>query len=252
MGRKTICHPQEKVAHRLYPESNVAIDTQIAEIDLAYVRQDVMQLLNSMNLGVDRIREISTSLRTFSRADTARPTRFNLHDGIDSTLMILKHRLKANDQRPEIMVIKQYGDLPKVECFAGQLNQVFMNLLANAIDAFDEQNQGKSFNDLSSNRNCIKITTTANSADVVIEIADNGPGMPEAVRSRIFDHLFTTKAVGQGTGLGLSIAHQIITTTHQGEIRVASAIGEGTTFIVTLPIHQTPEGREYRALNSPE
>jgi signal transduction histidine kinase len=222
-----------------YPEPNVAIDTQIEAIDLAYVRQDVMQLLKSMHLGVDRIREISTSLRTFSRADTDRPTRFNLHNGIDSTLMILKHRLKANEQRPEIVVIKQYGNLPQVECFAGQLNQVFMNLLANAIDAFDEQNQGKHFSEIEQNRNCITITTFADVEHVVIKIADNGSGIPENVQSKIFDHLFTTKAVGQGTGLGLSIVHQIITATHQGKINVASTIGEGSTFVLTLPI-QTP------------
>jgi predicted ATPase/signal transduction histidine kinase/GAF domain-containing protein len=219
-----------------YPQPDADIQEEIETIDLEYLQEDLPKLISSMKTGVDRIRDISNSLRTFSRADTDRPVACNIHDGIDSTIMILKHRLKGNNNRPEIQVIKEYGDLPQVECFAGQLNQVFMNILANAIDALEESSLGRSFADIKANPNCITITTLVENNRVKIAIADNGKGMSEEVQQKVFDHLFTTKGVGKGTGLGLAIAQQIVVEKHQGKIIVNSEIDVGTEFIVLLPI----------------
>ena len=188
-----------------------------------------------MQEGVTRITDISTSLRTFSRADTDHPVACNIHNGIDSTIMILKHRLKANTTRPEITVIKDYGDLPQIECYAGQLNQVFMNILANAIDALDEASIGRNYKDIN-NKIIIKTKLSPNNQQVTIHLQDNGKGMTSEVQEKIFDNLFTTKAVNQGTGLGLAIAHQIVVEKHQGQLIVNSIPNEGTEFIITLPL----------------
>ena len=226
--------------------SNDVIEDKIDEIDLEFLREDLPKLICSMNQGVERIENISTSLRTFSRADSDRPVPFNLHDGIESTILILKHRLKANEKRPAIKVETHYGHIPEVECYAGQLNQVFMNILANAIDALDQSCQELTDEALAQSPRQITITSklletsSTNREDkgqsVAIRIQDNGTGMPEEVSSKIFDHLFTTKEVGQGTGLGLSIAHQIVTEKHGGSLRVDSAIGEGSAFVLVLPV----------------
>jgi PAS domain S-box-containing protein len=224
-----------------YPAPGAEIQSEIEAIDLEYIREDLPKLISSMQEGVKRIRAISTSLRTFSRADSDRPVACNIHDGIDSTLLILKHRLKANEFRPEIQVTTNYGDLSLVECFAGQLNQVFMNLLANAIDALEDSNQGRSFVEIQANPNQIIITTelSADRQQAIIRIRDNGSGMTEQVSQRIFEHLFTTKGVGQGTGLGLAIAHQIIVEKHGGKITATSTPGQGTEFMITLPMQGT-------------
>ena len=219
-----------------YPQPDAEIEDEIETIDLEFVREDLPKLVVSMQEGVDRIGNISTSLRTFSRADSQTPVPFNLHEGLDSTILILKHRLKANENRPEIKVIKNYGQIPKVECFAGQINQVFMNILANAIDALDEFNIGCSFAEIQANPNQITIETKVESEQVKIAIADNGKGMSEEVKAKIFDHLFTTKGVGKGTGLGLAIAHQIVTQKHNGLLEVNSTLGQGSEFIITLPV----------------
>ncbi|MEH2109002.1 trifunctional serine/threonine-protein kinase/ATP-binding protein/sensor histidine kinase [Nostoc sp.] len=205
------------------------------EIDLDYSLSDLPKMIDSMSMACDRLKKISTSLRTFSRADQDYKVPFNIHEGIDSTILILKHRLKANEQRPAIEVVTNYGNLPQVECFPGQLNQVFMNLSANAIDALDESNTGRSFEEIKANPNCITITTSVENSLVRIAIADNGKGMSEEVKSKIFDHLFTTKAVGKGTGLGLAIARQIIVEKHGGAIAVNSQPGKGTEFLIQLP-----------------
>jgi signal transduction histidine kinase len=191
-----------------------------------------------MSLGANRIRSISISLRTFSRTDKDYKVPFNIHDGIDSTILILRHRLKANEFRPAIEVIKNYGVLPLVDCFAGQLNQVFMNLLANAIDALEESNLGKSMEAIAAKPNCITIQTRVaqSGQHVEIRIADNGAGMSQEVKQRVFDHLFTTKAVGKGTGLGLAIAHQIVVEAHGGTIEVDAIPQQKTEFVITLPI----------------
>ena len=220
-----------------HPQPDAEIKAEMEQIDLEYIREDLPKLVGSMKEGVKRIRDVSTSLRTFSRADSDRPVPCNIHDGIDSTIMILKHRLKADDTHPEIEVMKNYSDLPQVECYAGQLNQVFMNLLSNAIDAFDESNKGESDHDIAHK---IKITTELSSdlKQVLIYIEDNGVGMSQAVQKQIFEDFFTTKDVGKGTGLGLAIANQIVVQKHHGDITVQSVLGSGTEFIITLPIQQ--------------
>ncbi|MDB9509596.1 ATP-binding protein, partial [Kamptonema animale CS-326] len=152
----------------------------------------------------------------------------------DSTILILKYRLKANDERPAIEVVKDYGNIPAIECFPGQLNQVFINILANAIDALEESNIGRNYAEIKANPNRITIQTTLVDNQVKISIADNGYGMNGSVKSKIFDHLFTTKAVGKGTGLGLAIARQIIEEKHGGKITVDSVPSEGTVFTITI------------------
>ncbi|WP_390630063.1 hybrid sensor histidine kinase/response regulator [Leptothermofonsia sichuanensis] len=223
---------------KTYPDSTAEIQDELEAIDLDYLREDLPKLLESMKLGVDRIRNISNSLRTFSRADKDYKVPFNIHEGLDSTLLILKHRLKASEQRPEIEVIKEYGNVPEVACFPGQLNQVFMNILANAIDALEDANTGRSFADIQSNPNQITIRTelAPDQQSVVIRLKDNGAGMDEEVKQKIFDHLFTTKGVGKGTGLGLAIAHQIVVEKHNGSLQVNSTPGQGSEFIIILPI----------------
>ncbi|MEH2198163.1 trifunctional serine/threonine-protein kinase/ATP-binding protein/sensor histidine kinase [Nostoc sp.] len=218
------------------PQPSPTIAEELETIDLEYLRDDLPKLIRAMKDGGDRIKSISKSLRTFSRADSDQKQTFNLHEGIDSTILILRHRLKASETRPAIEVITKYGNLPQVECFPGQLNQVFMNILANAIDALDESNQGRSFAEVQANPNCITIQTSVENEMVKIAIADNGKGMNESVKQKIFDHLFTTKAVGKGTGLGLAIARQIVESTHSGKLIFNSVLGEGTEFIIEIPV----------------
>ncbi|HBW30495.1 MAG TPA: serine/threonine protein kinase, partial [Nostoc sp. UBA8866] len=226
---------------RLYQENlenpGDEIQDHAEEIDLDFMLEDLPKTIDAMVMAWDRLKNISTSLRTFSRADRDYKVPFNLHEGIDSTILILKHRLKANDQRPAIDVITNYGDLPLVNCFPGQLNQVFMNILANAIDALEEANIGKSFTEITAHPNRITITTSIiDHQSVKISIADNGKGMSAEVKNKIFDHLFTTKSVGKGTGLGLAIARQIIEEKHGGKITVNSVLGEGTELSIQLPV----------------
>lgn len=215
------------------------ITEHIEEIDLEYLRSDLPKLISTMKESVKRMRGISNSLRIFSRSDSDYPVVYNVHDGIDSTLLILQHRLKANELHPEIQVVRDYGNLPGIKCFPGQLNQVFMNFLSNAIDALEEANVGYDFFEITKNPNIITIKTSLSQDEnhVVIRIKDNGVGMSTEVRERIFDHLFTTKAVGKGTGLGLAIAWQIVVDKHGGNIDVESTLGESTEFIITLPIN---------------
>src|SRR6476469_5128271 len=221
-----------------YPQLDPEIQEEIETIELDYIREDLPKLIESMQEGVKRIQDISISLRTFSRADSDRPVACNIHDGIDSTITILKHRLKANDTRPEIQVIKDYGELPKIQCYAGQLNQVFMNILGNAIDALDESNIGRSYAEIKANPNQIIVKTelSGDKKQVKIRIKDNGIGMTEIVQEKVFDDLFTTKSVGKGTGLGLAIARQIVVDKHSGILEVNSALGQGAEFAIVLPI----------------
>jgi signal transduction histidine kinase len=220
-----------------YPHPSQSIKDDLEEVNLDFLREDLAKILKSMKFGSDRIRDIVLSLRNFSRLDEAEFKPIDIHQGIDNTLMILQHRLKATKKRPAIEVIKEYGDLPLVECSAGQLNQVFMNLLSNAIDAVEERQQQLSFQDLEKNPNRIVISTSKSpSNSVQIKIADNGLGISEEVRSRLFDPFFTTKPVGKGTGLGLSISYQVVTETHGGKIWCDSVISKGTSFFVELPV----------------
>ncbi|MDZ8078161.1 MAG: response regulator [Nostoc sp. DcaGUA01] len=221
-----------------YPDPVAEIQEEIAAMDLQHMLWDLPNLISSMKEGVQRIRNISTSLRNFSRADSDRKVYCNIHDGIDSTIMILKHRLKASESRPNIEIIKNYDIFPEIECFSGQLNQVFMNILANAIDALEESNLDRTYVEIEANPNQIWIETrlTEDNNYALIQIKDNGVGMSAEVQHKIFDHLFTTKPVGQGTGLGLSIARQIVVDKHGGTLEVNSAPGQGSEFIIKLPI----------------
>jgi signal transduction histidine kinase len=206
------------------------------EIDLEFILEDLPKLIDSMKAATDRIKGISTSLRIFSRADQEHKVRANMNEGLDSTLLILKYRLKGNEHRPAIQVIRNYGDIPEIDCFPGQLNQVFMNILANAIDIFDEMAQQTTWEKLENHPQQITIQTTLlpEKNAVEIRIGDNGKGMNETVKSKIFDHLFTTKEVGKGTGLGLAIARQIVTEKHDGRLEVQSELGQGTEFSISL------------------
>jgi adenylate cyclase len=221
-----------------YPNPDPDIVAAIKAIELDYLRDDLPRLIASLQEGTDRICNISTSLRTFSRADMTQKVPCNLHAGIDSTIMILKHRLKANADRPAIEVLTQYGNLPPVICFPGQLNQVFMNILANAIDAIDQRCQQAAAEQSPSGKIWIvtENETKSETGWVRIYIRDNGLGMPAAVQARVFEHLYTTKPVGQGTGLGLSIARQIIEEAHQGRLSCKSVAGEGTEFLIQIPL----------------
>ncbi|MEH2208467.1 MAG: AAA family ATPase [Nostoc sp.] len=221
-----------------HPNPAIAVIEHGEEIDLEFLTEDLPKLVDSMKVASERIKDISISLRTFSRADTAEKVACNLHEGIESTLLILKYRLKANEKRPAIEVITEYGKLPPVKCFLGQLNQVFMNILANAIDALDTSCEGLSFAQAQDNHHQILIHTEVSSEQnmVAIRIKDNGQGMPEEIRARIFDRLFTTKEVGKGTGLGLAIARQIVEETHDGRLSCNSVLGEGTEFVIEIPV----------------
>ncbi|OUC14485.1 MAG: hypothetical protein B0A82_12040, partial [Alkalinema sp. CACIAM 70d] len=220
-----------------YPNPVTEIQDHAENIDLDFLRQDFLKLINSMHGATDRIKSISTSLRTFSRADLEHKVRANLHEGIESTLLILKYRLKANEHRPAIEVLKYYGEIPEIQCFPGQLNQVFMNIIANAIDMFDEMSQQTTYATLETNPQQITIQTQIQETNTVeIQIRDNGKGMDEAIKAKIFDHLFTTKGVGRGTGLGLAIARQIVEEKHGGRLTVESQVGQGSIFVIQLPI----------------
>ncbi len=219
-----------------YPEPESEIQAEIEAIDLDFLMEDLPKLLESMKVGTQRIREIVLSLRNFSRLDEAEFKDANIHEGIDSTLLILQHRLKAKENRPAIEVIKEYGDLASVECYAGQLNQVFMNILVNAIDALDERDDKRTFIENEENPSAINIRTElVLENQVKISIKDNAEGIPESICQRLFDPFFTTKPVGKGTGMGLSISYQIITERHGGKLQCISVPGEGTEFVILLP-----------------
>jgi two-component system, NtrC family, sensor kinase len=223
-----------------FPAPGSEIEENAQEIDLEYLLEDLPEMLSSMKVGADRIRNISNSLRTFYRGDKGYKVLANIHEGMDSTLTILQHRLKANNERPAIETIKDYGDIPPVKCYLGKLNQVFMNLLVNAIDSIEESNQGKSFTEIEAAPNIISIKTelSPDAESVVIKIKDNGKGISDEIKSKIFEHFFTTKVVGKGTGLGLSISRQIVEEVHGGSLTCSSVEGVGSEFAIALPIEQ--------------
>ncbi len=235
-----------------YPEPTPAIQQEIEAIDLKFILTDLPKLLNSMKVGAERISEIVKSLRMFSHLHEAEFKSVNLHANLDSTFMILKNRLKAQGNRPEIKVIKDYGELPEVECYAGQMNQVFMNLLNNAIDSFDPRYVKPILMEAQNNlpgtfSQTIRLTESPeirihswaiDSRYVGISIADNGCGMDEEIQQKIFDPFFTTKPVGQGTGLGLATSYNIIVEKHGGELTCISTPGQGTEFIIKIPIRR--------------
>ena len=248
-----------------YPHPSPALVTMSEDIDLEFIVDDFPRLLASMKVGTDRISTIIKSLRTFSRLDEAEYKFTNIHDGLDSTLMILHSRLREQPNRPEIAVLKDFNELPKVRCYPGPLNQVFMNIIVNAIDALDgywlsqRRNNGSPFKDIS--RLESRLQKTNNPAlmsvmlkewrpeiqiqtcktqenTVLIKISDNGPGIPDIISQKIFDPFFTTKKIGKGTGLGLSISYQIIVDQHKGAFSCHSEPGKGTTFSVEIPLQQ--------------
>jgi predicted ATPase len=221
-----------------YPQPAASVETIMRDIDLEFLLEDLPKLLSSMKVGSDRIRSIVLSLRNFSRLDEAEKKFVNIHEGIDSALMILQHRLKGRLGNPTLEIIKDYDDLPQVECYAGQLNQVFMNILNNAIDALEgSQPPDRPSKLKTQNLSTIRIRTEQFDSDWVrIRIADNGPGIPESVQQKIFDPFFTTKPVGQGIGLGLSICYQIVVEKHQGRLLCHSTPDQGTEFIVEIPL----------------
>jgi PAS domain S-box-containing protein len=203
------------------------VHEQIYDLDLDFIRQDLPKVLDSMNTGAERIRQIVLSLRNFSRLDEEGMKLVNIHEGIDNALLLLQNRLKAKAESPGIQVIKDYGNLPKIRCHPGQMNQVFMNLLTNAIDALEEVRIANPQ---------IRISTCLQAGDrVMISIVDNGPGMTEKVSKRIFDPFFTTKPVGKGTGMGLSISYQVVVKNHRGELNCVSAPGQGAEFTIVIP-----------------
>ncbi|MEH2196498.1 MAG: ATP-binding protein [Nostoc sp.] len=228
----------------LYQKSNAnstpEVQAHIEAIDLDFMTEDLPKILVSMKMGANRIREIVLSLRNFSRLDEADMKPVNIHEGIDSTLLILQNRFKQTSVNPGIEIVKAYGDIPLVDCYAGQLNQVFMNLISNAIDALDSYNSQRTLEDIKANPSQIIIRTNLGNADcITVQIADNGPGMSEVVKQQLFDPFFTTKPAGKGTGLGLAISAQIVIEKHNGAIWCISEPGQGAEFWVEIPIKQS-------------
>ena len=232
---------------KYYPNPAEEIENQIEAIDLEFISQDLPKILSSMKIGADRIRQIVLTLRNFSRLDEAEMKQVDIHEGIDSTLLLLQSRLKKVSNYPSIQIIKEYGNLPLVECYPGQLNQVFMNIIVNAIDALEEKiKRGKFYSQINGELAIIRydelptiwITTEVLDTRISIRIADNGIGMTEEVRSKLFDPFFTNKPVGSGTGLGMSISYQIIVEKHCGQLNCISAPDRGTEFVIQIPIRQ--------------
>jgi signal transduction histidine kinase len=218
-----------------YPNPPAEIQSFLAEIELEFLAADLPNLLNSMKLGCDRIGQIVRSLRNFSRLDESEKKIVDIHEGLDSTLVILQSRLKNQKNGEDILLIKKYGNIPLLECYPGLLNQVFMNILVNAIDAVFEDLDPSVLN--SHNSPAILICTElTDDQQVIIRIADNGAGIPEEVKQRLFDPFFTTKPVGKGTGLGLSISYQIIVEQHGGQLYYRSTPGQGAEFIIQIPV----------------
>ena len=253
-----------KLYQEQYPHPTAAIVEEMEAIELEFLMEDLPKVLDSMKVGADRIREIVLSLRNFSRLDEAEMKEVDIHEGIDNTLLILQHRLQAKLDQPAIQIIKEYGPLPLVECYAGQLNQVFVNLLANAIEALSNQKTPRAIAIRTSvgyaeeekspiSNPPLAESSTVSSVEVdshnlaptrkgpqfvVIRICDNGPGMTEEVYRRVLDPFFTTKPVGKGTGLGLSISYQIVVEKHRGQLKCVSHPGQGAEFIIQIPIRQ--------------
>ncbi|MBD2597280.1 AAA family ATPase [Nostoc spongiaeforme FACHB-130] len=220
-----------------YPHPPKSLNAEIENLDFNFVKEDLPNILKSMHMGSERIRQMVLSLRNFSRLDESEYKAVDLHEGLDNTLVMLQYRLQAQTNRPAIEIIKEYGELPLVECCAREINQVFISVIVNAIDALEEKSRHHSLPEITANPNQIQIRTlTTESNQVQIIIGDNGVGIPENIQSRLFDPFFTTKPVGKGTGLGLSISHQVITEKHGGSIHLNSVLGKGTEFIITLPI----------------
>lgn len=224
-----------------YPNPTPEIRDKAKELDIEFIQADLPKMLGSMKIGTDRISQIVLSLRNFSRIDEADVKEVDIHEGIDSTLLILQHRLKDRPECSAIQVDRDYGNLPLVKCYPGQLNQAFMNILANAIDALEEANAERTYQQGQRNSNHIVIRTSIIDSNwVQIAISDNGIGMSESVQKHIFDPFFTTKSVGKGTGMGMPISYQIVTEKHGGKLNCFSIPGKGTEFIIQIPVSSSP------------
>ena len=226
-----------------YPNPVSKIQEITKDLELNFLVKDLQNIMDAMHRGAKRIQDIVLSLRNFSRLDEAEMKSVDIHQGIDSTLSILQHQLAASEKHPAIKVIKEYAQLPKVTCYASQINQVFLHLLNNAIDALEEDSKFSvidSMSELSSVPTIRICTEMTDSNTVLIRIIDNGPGINETTRSRLFDPFFTTKPVGSGRGLGLSISYQIVVQQHQGQLSCYSSPGQGAEFAIAIPVNQTP------------
>ncbi|WP_392534463.1 response regulator [Nostoc sp. C117] len=219
------------------PEPPDEIKNAIQKSEINFLLDDLSKIIQSMQVGTNRVTEIVSYLNNFSRHREAGKKLANLHEGLESTLLILGHRLKQNTHHPGIKVIKEYGNLPLVECFPGEINQVFMNLICNAIDAIEETHKSKDVDKLHQHPGMIKIKTEVIGEQVILRIADNGSGINKGDETKIFDAFYTTKPVGKGTGLGLSIAYQIVANNHHGKLTYYSQPGKGMEFIIKLPVH---------------
>ncbi|MDY6900066.1 MAG: ATP-binding protein [Cyanobacteriota bacterium] len=224
-----------------YPEPESVIESKAEDIETDFLTEDLSNILSSMNAGAERIQNIVLSLRNFSRLDESQKKMVDIHEGIDSTLLILRHRFKVSSERPEIKIIKEYGKLPQIECYPAQINQVFLHLLSNAIDALEEKfNYKQEITELENK--ITKLPTIRINTDIspdktilLIRIADNGIGIAESIQPKIFDPFFTNKPVGKGKGLGLSISYQIIVKKHNGNLKYRTKCGQGTEFLIEIP-----------------
>ena len=243
-----LCHVQQ-YAHDLldfiqlyqahYPNPCSDIKSEAEDIDLAFIQADLPKSLESMAMGTNRIRQIVLSLRNFSRMDEAEFKAVDIHDGIESTLLILQHRLLNSSRQAPIQIIRDYDEIPLIDCYPGPMNQVLMNILSNAIDALEEDDAQRSLKDKADNVHRITVSTTIEQSEwLKISISDNGIGMSESVKSKIFDPFFTTKAIGKGTGMGMPISYKIVTEKHGGKLDCFSTPGEGTEFVIQIPIQQ--------------
>ncbi|MGF1495193.1 MAG: sensor histidine kinase [Microcoleaceae cyanobacterium] len=243
-------------AHHPHPAQ--AVQDKMEEIDLDFLKEDLASVLNSMESGTERIRDLVLSLRNFGRLDETGIKRVEIHEGLESTLLVMNNRFNPHgDRSKKITVEKNYGDLPKIYCSPGQLNQVFMNILGNAVDALDQQASENLRSAPAHDKNQlpsphITIGTDVDGDYIYVSIMDNGPGMTETVKEKLFDPFFTTKPVGSGTGLGLSISYEIIVNQHDGKIACISEPGQGAEFIIALPIQPASSSRASSAETSPE
>ncbi len=225
-----------KLYQKYLPDPPIEIKNAIQTKDISFLLNDLSKIIQSMQVGTDRVTEIVSSLNKFSRHRETGKKLANLHEGLESTLLILGHRLKANGHCRAIKLIKEYGELPSIECYPGEINQVFMNLICNAVDAIEEIQKNQDFEENSKYLGVIWIKTESIGERVILRIADNGSGISEAKQIKVFDAFYTTKPIGKGTGLGLSISYQIIVNNHHGKLTCHSTQGKGTEFVIELPI----------------
>ncbi len=225
--------------HQVHREPHPEMQALMEEIDMDYLMEDLPNLMRSLRTGSDRIQKLVVSLRNFSRLDEEKYTMVNISEGIESTLLLLQHRLKSRPNHPGVQVVREYGELPLVECCPSQLNQVFMNIISNAVDALEERDRNLSYDQIKANPSVIRVSTAQENGVVKIQVSDNGTGVPSEVLEKLFEPFFTTKPVGKGTGLGLSISHQIITQKHRGEIACSPLPEGGTLFTIKIPIKQS-------------